>query len=268
MSNTAEFLKTGKYISVKPTGSDYNLEAGKIYDLAYDPYEPNPFIFTINGELNMPKRLYELEKTKNLQKRILTHFEKGKGTTTTTLLTGVKGTGKSIDAKIIAKNSGLPIIIISPSYPASKLTDFFKRFTQPVCIIFDEIEKHWDTKDMLEFLDGMHKTCKKLVLMTSNDTDDISEYMFDRCSRIRYIREYESNENLAFIPNLLKDFEIEESKHASITDFITNRFEVQSMDNMCSFLEEVKLLGDVLSIDEIAEYMNITLLEEKEESDE
>lgn len=73
--------------------------------------------------------------------------------------------------------------------------------------MFDEVEKndyYWNTKDLLGFLDGVEATAKKLVLMTCNDTDGINDNFFDRCSRIRYFREYEANSNTAFIKLIAK----------------------------------------------------------------
>lgn len=68
------------------------------------------------------------------------------------MLAGTKGTGKTVLAKVIAKESGLPIIIVDGNYPAQYLSKFFKGFKTPVCIIFDEIEKKWRTdREYLNF---------------------------------------------------------------------------------------------------------------------
>ena len=101
-------------------------------------------------------------------------------------------------AKILAKESGLPIIVVNPDYPEGKLIKFFKSFTTPVCVLFDEVEKNFKTEYMLDFLDGVEKTAQKLVIMTCNDLSKVSQYMQDRCSRIRYLRRYSPDENAAF----------------------------------------------------------------------
>lgn len=111
-------------------------------------------------------------------------------------------------SKRIALESNLPIIIVANDYPANKLTSFFKHFTTPVVVMFDEIEKNsywWETKDLLGFLDGVEATSKKLVLMTCNKTDEIDDNFFDRCSRVRYFKEYEANSNSVFVRYMAED---------------------------------------------------------------
>ena len=108
-------------------------------------------------------------------------------------------------AKVLAKESKLPIIVVGSDYPAKKLNDFFKEFNVPVCVIFDEVEKNWNTNQMLEFLDGIQATAKKLVIMTCNNLNMVSEYMQDRCSRIRYLRKYTPSDNIEIIASVVAD---------------------------------------------------------------
>lgn len=170
-------------------------------------------------------------------------------------------------AKVIAKESNLPIIIVDSQFPTTRLIGFFKQFSTPVCVIFDEIEKNFNTGRMLDFLDGVEKTTKKLVLMTCNELDKVSEYLQDRCSRIRYVRKYGINDNLAFLPMLIENKEI---KNAEIVrKFVEERFKLPSIDNMNAFLNEVKDLEDEdISLDDIVKYMNINTYPPKQSSTE
>lgn len=111
------------------------------------------------------------------------------------MLSGIKGTGKTVMAKVIAKNSNLPIIVVDEDYPTGRINDFFRKFETPVTIIFDEVDKHWDTEDLLGWLDGVQTNAKKLVLFTCNNEDRVNDYLKDRCSRVRYIRHFEANDN-------------------------------------------------------------------------
>lgn len=65
---------------------------------------------------------------------------------------------------------------------------------------------------MLDFLDGVEKTAQKLVIMTCNDLSQVSQYMQDRCSRIRYLRRYSPDENAAFLPMLADDLVLRTKK--------------------------------------------------------
>lgn len=160
-------------------------------------------------------------------------------------------------AKILAKESGLPIIVVNPDYPEGKLIKFFKSFTTPVCVLFDEVEKNFKTEYMLDFLDGVEKTAQKLVIMTCNDLSKVSQYMQDRCSRIRYLRRYSPDENAAFLPMLADDFGIKNKEE--VVKFCKDNIKLLSMDNIVSFMSEVKMLEDEdISLQEIINIMNIS----------
>lgn len=252
----SEFIRVGKNIVPKPLGTDYDLKEGQVYDLNWDRYSEQ-YIFTENGELNLPKKVYELRKDTIFKKRVLSYFENASMQTTGVMLAGTKGTGKTVLAKVLAKESNLPIIVVNGEYPAHKLNKFFKEFKTPVCVIFDEVEKNWRTEHMLEFLDGVQATAKKLVIMTCNDLDRVSEYMQDRCSRIRYMRKYNADENVELIEQLVIDFEVKNPKE--VAEFIKNKFKLMSMDNLCAFINEVKIFeDDDLTLDELLSIMNIS----------
>ena len=252
----AEFIKVGNNILPKPKGADYELINGGVYDLKWDRFEGRA-IFTENGKLNLPDKVYELKEDTIFKTRVLNNFNKN-DKSVGVMLAGTKGTGKTMLAKVIAKESNLPIIIVDSQYPANRLVTFFKQFTTPVCVIFDEIEKNFYTEGMLDFLDGVEKTTKKLVLMTCNELGKVSEYLQDRCSRIRYIRRYTPTDNLAFLPMLIEDKQIKNAEE--VEEFIKTKFKLPSIDNINAFLNEVKELeNEDINLDDIIKYMNINL---------
>lgn len=251
-----EFIKIGEQIIAKPKGVDYDLIPGKVYDLSWNKWEDSP-IFKENGELNLPKKIYSTKTDDVFKKRIITYFNKANTNTTGVMLAGTKGTGKTVMAKILAKESGLPIIVVNPDYPEGKLIKFFKSFTTPVCVLFDEVEKNFKTEYMLDFLDGVEKTVQKLVIMTCNDLSQVSQYMQDRCSRVRYLRRYSPDENAAFLPMLADDFGIKNKEE--VVKFCKENIKLLSMDNIISFMSEVKMLEDEdISLQEIINIMNIS----------
>ena len=251
-----EFLKIGNNIIAKPKGTDYDLINGKVYDLKWDDYEGRP-IFTENGELNLPKKVYKSKEDITFNKRVLTYFNNTSAITTGVMLAGVKGTGKSIEAKVLAQESGLPIIIIDNGYPSSRLVQFFKSFNTPVCVILDEVEKTRNTEKLLDFLDGIEKTAKKLVLMTCNELNKVSEYMQDRCSRVRYLRKYTVENNFEFLPEIIKDLCIKDGE--KVQKYIEDNITLPSMDNLYSLLTEIKLFeNDNIPLQDIVSVMNIS----------
>lgn len=264
MSKTTEFIKIGDRLVIKPQGADYDLIPGKVYDLSYDRYMGDD-IFKENGELSLPSKVYTSKKDEFFKKRVLTYFNNAFTDTTGVMLAGTKGTGKTIMAKVLAKESNLPIIIVDPQYPEHRLIKYFKQISTPVCILFDEVDKSFDTEKMLDFLDGLQKTSKKLVIMTCNNLHKVSEYLQDRCSRIRYLRKYTTDDNLEFLDVLINDMGIKNVEEVS--KFCRENIRLLSMDNIVAFLNEIKMLEDEdITLEEIISVMNIDHVQTKGET--
>lgn len=253
----SEFVKIDDIIVPKPKGFDYDLINGKIYDLTgfYNP------MLKENGDFNMPEKVYNSEKDTKFRSLVLKRFKTTTAQSTGVLLSGEKGTGKTIQAKLIAKESGLPIINIPSQIERKALISFFKSFTTPVCVIFDEFDKYFETNDLLSLLDGINKTTKMLVLFTCNDLDKISKYLKDRCSRIRYVRNFTSKDNEAFLPEIIAELDLK--KHETeLIEFCNNNLKYPTIDNIKAFLTEYKAYleeDENPSLYDITEYLNITL---------
>lgn len=250
-----EFVKIGNTILPKPQGADYTLEINAVYDLTWDRMRGMP-ILTLNGDLNFPSKVYMSTKDENFINRVLNYFNTTTDNTVGVLLAGAKGTGKTVTAKILAQRSNLPIIVLDSKFPADRLKDYFKSFKQPVCILADEIEKNYRTECMLDLLDGVQATCKKLFIGTCNNSRDVSEYFIDRCSRIRYLRQYTIEQNYAYLSIILDDLQIKNKD--KVINFCKNEIKLLSIDNMLSFFKEIKSLEGITDdLNEIVEFMNI-----------
>lgn len=252
----SEFIKVGERIVNKPTGLDYDLVNGKVYNLKWDRYNGMSY-FEEDGSLSLPSKVYTTKSDDIFIKRVNTYFQKTSKLSTGVMLSGIKGTGKTVMAKVIAKNSNLPIIVVDEEYPTGRINDFFRKFETPVTIIFDEVDKHWDTENLLGWLDGVQTNAKKLVLFTCNNEDRVNDYLKDRCSRVRYIRHFEANDNARFLREILRDKGIAEDNIEDTYAFIVNNFGLLSIDNILSFIDE-KLLFPELSNEEIFNGMNIS----------
>lgn len=250
-----EFLKQGNKISPKPQGSDYSLEKGKLYMLKFNSWSGESY-FEEDGEMNLNFKIYNSDEDTMFMDRVLRYHNKTDKLSTGVMLAGLKGTGKTVMAKQIAKNSDLPIIVVDPDYPASRIGDFFTKFSTEVCVIFDEIDKNWNSNNLLGFLDGVQKTAKKLVLFTCNDLNKTSEFLKDRCSRVRFRRIFAANENVKFLKELIADKGIDD-KNDELYNFMVNHFEVLSIDNILSFIEEKVMYPD-MDNSELIRDMNIS----------
>lgn len=256
----SKFIKSNDRIIPFPTGIEYQLEAGKVYDLEIvQKWGEVITKFTINGEMNLPKKVFTTKKDDLFINRVLHSYNNDTKNTTGVLLTGDKGSGKTVTAKVIAQKANLPIIVIHSKTILTELNDFFKSFDDPVCILFDEVDKNFETRDLLTFLDGIQKTAKKLVVMTANDSNRVDEFLKNRCSRIRYYRNYNIMEDAKEYAEIIaKDRNIENIEE--VVNFITTKIKFPSIDNICSFIDEIVFTKEMqLTLDEVLYFMNINV---------
>lgn len=109
------------------------------------------------------------------------------------ILSGRKGIGKSLLARMIAKESmkrDMPVIIVDTAYPG--IASFLASIQQEVTIIFDEFEKTFAPNsdgnpqvEMLSLFDGIDNG-KKLFVVTCNSIQNLNEFFINRPGRFHY----------------------------------------------------------------------------------
>lgn len=253
MEKNNNFIKSGEQIMPKPQGMDYELKAGKVYLLTCDRYSDELYLKEDN-DFQLPEKYYQSAGDKRFINKVINTFAKTQKLTTGVLLSGIKGSGKTLMAKHIAMNSNVPIIVVDKSVRAMDIESFFSRIKVDTCVIFDELDKYWNTSYLLGFLDGVKPTGKKLVICTCNDEDEVSEYLNDRCSRIRYKRDFKCL-GVDAILGILTDM-MDEEKACNVASFIADNLGVISYDNVIVFADEVNNNPDE-SLESILEDLNI-----------
>lgn len=114
------------------------------------------------------------------------------------ILTGAKGTGKTMFARELAHRSKLPVLIVNHGF--NGLVSFLQSIEQEVMVIFDEFEKNFldddesdsfQQNDLLPLFDGLTGT-KKFYIIIANNQRGISEYLKGRPGRFHYHFEVKS----------------------------------------------------------------------------
>lgn len=259
-----QFIKDKDQIVPMPKGLAYDLIGGKIYRLkSTKSMFSRTDMLIEDGELSIPNKVYYSKDEELIVKRVLRYHKETEKNTTGVMFYGKQGCGKTLLSKIIAKESGLPIIVVDPSFPTSNLMSFFTRFNTEVVVLFDELDKHcskddhWDTEDMLEFLDGVQETGKKLVIFTCNSDKVVNEFMKDRCGRIRYYKQFDTlNHNM--IVDIVKDNIDDKDKVNNVVNFIENKLNIPSYDNVTAICKEVNDWPDY-SVEELVKDLNVEL---------
>lgn len=255
MEKRNEFINLNGHIVPKPEGVDYSLQAGKVYSLVYSRGEGDLYIEE-SKPFEFPKVYYQTPQDKKFAKRVLDTYKKTDKLTTGVLLSGLKGSGKTLMSKWIAKESNLPVIVVDSSVCSEDVEGFFAKISTDVCVLFDEIDKYWNTRYLLGFLDGVKPTCKKLVIATCNDEKEIDKYLNDRCSRIRYKKTFESL-NKEVVAGVINNIIFDKKQADAAAEYCMAHMSVVSHDNVIIFAEEIKN-NPKDSFDEIMSFLNIS----------
>lgn len=263
-TNKKTFIKFNNQIVPKPEGIDYDLIPGKVYNLRETRDSDGPFLEETQ-DFVFPNIYYLSDDDTKFVNKTIDAFNRTEKMTTGVLLSGIKGSGKTLMAKKIAKQSGLPIVVIDPALSTLEIEPFFAKTDTPCCILFDEVDKYWNTRHLLSFLDGVKPTCKKLVICTCNKEDEIDEYLNDRCSRIRYKRMFTSLDKDA-IKVVIEDIVKDEELATSARDFLIANAGLLSYDNVTIFAEEIRNNPNE-SFQSIFEDLNIAQTEKSQTQD-
>ena len=163
------------------------------------------YLTRTSDAFTMPEKVYGDMLTH--AKRIIETFvdRSKKNLNTGALLSGIKGSGKTLQVKTIANMlvKHMPVLMVNHSFSPNGLSEFLNTIDARCCVIFDEFEKNFSSNDsedadrtavqngFLTMLDGT-STSTKLFLFTCNDLDKINTYLLNRPGRIFYHFKFEA----------------------------------------------------------------------------
>ena len=237
----AKFVSNNGRISVISDNVNINdtLPLGTYY-ISFDPI--SGFYLSQTENIQLKTKIYG-EKTGIRTSRIINTF-KDRVDNTGVLLSGIKGSGKSLQIKhiseVLRNEHGISSLIVNTNMPIDALTLFLNEITEPIVVILDEFEKTFEKmeeqKQFLTLLDGISFN-KKLYLFSCNDVEKITEFMLARPSRIYYHYRYTTMDKEAVVgycEDFLKNKKFIENIIA-IHDFMGNTF---NFDILQSLIQE------------------------------
>ncbi|ATN93479.1 putative ATPase [Pseudoalteromonas phage J2-1_QLiu-2017] len=189
------FLEEGGMVRVVDFNKDRLIKElpNAVYSLENHPMM-GFYLQHVKEEFDLPEVLFG--KTEMQADRVLNRYrtrpdKKGMGV----LLTGDKGSGKTLLASAICNRADLPVILINQPYTGSAFENFLANLGECV-VFFDEFAKTYKDNDgndyqekLLSVLDGT-TSGKRLVIMTENEKTTINSFIMGRCGRVMYHFEY------------------------------------------------------------------------------
>ena len=160
------------------------------------------------------------------------------------IFNGIKGTGKTIAAKLLCNRIGLPVIVISK--PVDGMLEFIQSLHFESIILIDEAEKTFreEQEVLLKMIDGVYNDMRKLYILTTNKLS-IDENLLGRPGRIRYIKEF-SNLSARAVNDVIDD----NLKDASLKEEVlkvVDSLEISTIDILKAIIDECNIMGAVPS---------------------
>jgi hypothetical protein len=224
--NEYHYGEVSSQIDVLPVG---------IYNIKTHPMTGKIYLCKVDEDFKFNHKIYGLEK--DFVQRVKTTYNSVKDNLGI-LLNGVKGSGKSVSAKLICNTLNLPVIVVDGKY--DYLPTFISELQQNVVIFIDEYEKIYkEDGDVLTVMDGIFKTAYKHVfLLTTNDLF-INRNMLQRPGRIRYVKTYEDLTS-DVVEEIIDDMLVNTSHKEDCIQSISN-LAIITVDLVKSIIQEVNI---------------------------
>lgn len=164
------------------------------------------------------------------------------------IFNGLKGTGKTIAAKLLSNRIGLPVIIISKSIKG--MLEFIQSLCFECIILIDEAEKTFKEEQevLLKMIDGVYNSTRKLYLLTTNKLT-VDENLLGRPGRIRYIKEF-GNLSTKAVNEVIDDNLSDPALKADILRLV-DTLEISTIDILRAIIDECNIMGEVPSDKEL-----------------
>ena len=241
----AYFLKSGNTFTVSSKEAmdlhDF-LPAGN-YVVKQNPMNKQFYLEEIDS-FEIKGKLYG-DTTRHAE-RILNTFQ-DRGTSTGVMLTGEKGSGKTLLTKRISMNAaaqGIPTIVINAPWCGDNFNSFMQNIDQPCVILFDEFEKVYSKEEqeaILTLLDGVYPS-KKLFLLTCNDKWRVDQHMRNRPGRIFYMIDFRGLD-VNFVREYCND-NLNNKGHIDAVCNLSSIFSQFNFDMLKAMVEDMNRYGE------------------------
>jgi SpoVK/Ycf46/Vps4 family AAA+-type ATPase len=232
--------QSGRTFTVSDLGLTHPTLPKGVYILRFD--QKIGFFLEQKEDFQLPSKIYGDHSIVNRwQTSWKANSEKNMGI----LLSGIKGSGKTITAQKFCIESELPVILITEAWQGDNFVDFITNPTLGEFILFvDEFEKVYSKKDdqqsLLSIMDGAFPT--KIIFLLTVNTDNLNEYLFNRLNRIKYLKTY-SNLDYDLMEEVIQDLLINKDHVDSVHQFFSI-VGIRTFDLLVNLIKEMNLFNE------------------------
>ena len=263
-----KYMLDGAHVSVIKFNEEFIVDdlPPKVYNVRFNPL--SGFYLEIATELlELPDKIYGNTPAR-VRKCIETY--KSRNSSTGILLTGDKGTGKTLLMSLLANSVmdelDLPVLLVKEPHHGAQFESFIETVGE-CALVFDEFGKMYSNNrhnsdsdvpqsSLLSLMDGVDKT-KRMFIMTENSEFDINDFMLNRPSRVYYHFKYKKLDESS-----ITGYCVDKGVAADITQDIidlSRRSSIFSFDMLQSIVEEQLRFG--CTVDDAVSDLNIDLRE-------
>lgn len=160
------------------------------------------------------------------------------------LFNGIKGSGKTVAAKILANRLQLPVIIVkSMGDQNQNMIEYLSSFNFDCVIFMDEFEKNFAESDstVLQIMDGVYNIGYRKVFLLTTNSLSVNENLIGRPSRIRYVRKF-INLSLSTVEEYLDDNLQNLEYKKDLLEYV-DTLSISTIDILKTIVEEVNIHG-------------------------
>lgn len=160
------------------------------------------------------------------------------------IFNGLKGTGKTLSAKLLCNALDLPVLIVQSPYEG--LVNFLQSLCVECVVFIDEAEKTFkmgeDDDMLLRLIDGVYNQTRKLYILTTNQLT-LNDNLLGRPGRIRYRFEFGN-----LLPKAVMDY-IDDNLNTKFANQRNNilkqvdLLEISTIDILKALVDEVNIHG-------------------------